>query len=146
MRKAFFQIENNPVFKGYSDGSKWNGFANPYFDLQTAKMVLAYYQNQDCEESREQWLEWELEKNPKVVDGKKLYCFGYGYIWHELEGDDLLTNLLGDWCDLVGETLDCSADEMVYGLKEDDKEREYKRKFLYRFIDLWDVEEERGKN
>ena len=46
----------------------------------------------------------------------------------------------------MGETLDCSADEMVYGLKEDDKEREYKRKFLYRFIDLWDVEEERGKN
>jgi len=145
MKKAFFQIENNPVFKGYSDGSKWNGFANPYFDLQTAKMVLAYYQNQDCEESREQWANWDLTPS-KTFEGIDLYYFGGGYIWFELEGDDLLTNLLGDWCDLVGETLDCSADEMVYGLKEDDKEREYKRKFLYRFIDLWDVEEERGKN
>ena len=146
MKKALFQIENDPVFKGYSDGTKWNGFANPYFDLQTAKMVLAYYQNQDCEESREQWLGWELEKNPKVFNGKKLYGFGYGYIWHSLEADDLLTNLLQDWCDIEGETLDCSADEMVYGIAEDDKYGKYKRKFLYRFIDLWDVAEDRGKN
>ena len=137
-------MEDDQVFKGYSDGSKWNGFANPYFDFQTAKTVLAYYQNQPCIESRESWLEWEVK--PTNVDGKELYSFGFGYAWHQLEGDDLLTNLLGDWCDLVGETLDCSADEMVYGLKEDDKEREYKRKFLYRFIDLWDVAEDRGKN
>ena len=145
MKKALFQIESDPVFKGYSDGSKWNGFANPYFDLQTAKMVLAYYQNQDCEESREQWLEWELEKNPKVVDGKKLYGFGYGYIWHELEGDDLLTNLLGDWAEIEGEKV-ASADEMLCGLKEDDKNRKYKFDWLYAFINLWNVEEERGKN
>tara|TARA_B100001250_G_scaffold403180_1_gene417351 strand:+ start:223 stop:690 length:468 start_codon:yes stop_codon:yes gene_type:complete len=143
MKKALFQIENDPVFKGYSDGTKWNGSANPYFDLQTAKMVLAYYQNQDCEESREQWLEWELK--PLNIDGKELYSFGYGYCWHELEADNLLSNLLEDWCDIEGETLDCSADEMVYGIAEDDKYGEYKRKFLYSFIDLWDVAEDRDR-
>ena len=144
MRKAFFQIENDPVFKGYSDGSKWNGFANPYFDLQTAKMVLAYYQNQDCEESRDQWANWDLTPS-KTFEGIDLYYFGGGYIWFELEADNLLSNLLEDWCDIEGETLDCSADEMVYGIAEDDKYGEYKRKFLYSFIDLWDVAEDRDR-
>ena len=144
MRKAFFQIENDPVFKGYSDGSKWNGFANPYFDLQTAKMVLAYYQNQDCEESREQWANWDLTPS-KTFEGIDLYYFGGGYIWFELQANDLLTNLLGDWAEIEGEEV-ASADEMLCGLKEDDKNRKYKFDWLYAFINLWNVEEERGKN
>ena len=144
MKKAFFQIENDPVFKGYSDGTKWNGFANPYFDLQTAKMVLAYYQNQDCEESREQWANWDLTPS-KTFEGIDLYYFGGGYIWFELEGDDLLTNLLGDWAEIEGEEV-ASADEMLCSLKEDDKNRKYKFDWLYAFINLWNVEEERGKN
>ena len=74
-----------------------------------------------------------------------MYSFGYGYCWHELEADNLLSNLLEDWCDIEGETLDCSADEMVYGIAEDDKYGEYKRKFLYSFIDLWDVAEDRDR-
>ena len=144
MKKAFFQIENDPVFKGYSDGTKWNGFANPYFDLQTAKMVLACYQNQPCKESREQWENWDLTPS-KTFEGIDLYYFGGGYIWFELEGDDLLTNLLGDWAEIEGEEV-ASADEMLCGLKEDDKNRKYKFDWLYAFINLWNVEEERGKN
>ena len=144
MKKALFQIENDPVFKGYSDGTKWNGFANPYFDLQTAKMVLACYQNQPCKESREQWENWDLTPS-KTFEGIDLYYFGGGYIWFELEGADLLTNLLGDWAEIEGEEV-ASADEMLCGLKEDDKNRKYKFDWLYAFINLWNVEEERGKN
>ena len=144
MRKAFFQIENDPVFKGYSDGSKWNGFANPYFDLQTAKMVLAYYQNQDCEESRDQWANWDLTPS-KTFEGIDLYYFGGGYIWFELTSLDILSNLLEDWSEIEGEEV-ASADEMLCGLKEDDKNRKYKFDWLYAFINLWNVEEERGKN
>ena len=144
MKKALFQIENDPVFKGYSDGTKWNGFANPYFDLQTAKMVLACYQNQPCKESREQWENWDLTPS-KTFEGIDLYYFGGGYIWFELEGADLLTNLLGDWAEIEGEEV-ASADEMLCSLKEDDKNRKYKFDWLYAFINLWNVEEERGKN
>tara|TARA_R100000655_G_scaffold109093_1_gene162649 strand:- start:756 stop:1190 length:435 start_codon:yes stop_codon:yes gene_type:complete len=144
MKKAFFQIEDDQVFKGYSDGTKWNGFANPYFDLQTAKMVLACYQNQPCEESREQWENWDLTPS-KTFEGIDLYYFGGGYIWFELEVDDLLTNLLQDWSEIEGEEV-ASADEMLCGLKEDDKNRKYKFDWLYAFINLWNVEEERGKN
>ena len=146
MKKAFFQIENDPVFKGYSDGTKWNGFANPYFDLQTAKMVLAYYQNQDCEESRDQWANWDLTPS-KTFEGIDLYYFGGGYIWFELEADNLLSNLLEDWSEIEGEEV-ASADEMLMDLNHDDKNYDYKFSWLDNFIRLWDVTEqrERGKN
>ena len=146
MKKALFQIENDPVFKGYSDGTKWNGFANPYFDFQTAKMVLAYYQNQDCEESREQWANWDLTPS-KTFEGIDLYYFGGGFIWHELEADDLLTNLLLDWSEIEEEEVG-SADEMLLSLNHDDKNYDYKFSWLDNFIRLWDVTEqrERGKN
>ena len=145
MKKALFQIENDPVFKGYSDGTKWNGFANPYFDLQTAKMVLAYYQNQDCEESRDQWANWDLTPS-KTFEGIDLYYFGGGYIWFELQADDLLTNLLGDWAEIEGEEVG-SADDMLLSLNHDDKNYDYKFGWLDNFIRLWDVTEqrERGK-
>ena len=143
MKKALFQIENDPVFKGYSDGTKWNGFANPYFDLQTAKMVLAYYQNQDCEDSRDQWANWDLTPR-KTFEGIDLYYFGGGYIWFELTSLDLLEKLLGDWSEIEGEEVAC-AYEMMSGL-EDNYQRKYKFNWLSKFIDLWDHEEERGKN
>ena len=144
MKKALFQIGDDQVFKGYSDGSNWNGFANPYFDFQTAKMVLAYYQNQPCIETRESWLEWELK--PLNIDGKELYPFGYGYCWHELEADNLLSNLLEDWSEIEGEKV-ASADEMLMELNHDDKNYDYKFSWLDNFIRLWDVTEqrERGK-
>ena len=146
MKKALFQIENDPVFKGYSDGTKWNGFANPYFDLQTAKMVLAYYQNQDCEDSRDQWANWDLTPS-KTFEGIDLYYFGGGYIWFELEADNLLSNLLEDWSEIEGEEV-ASADEMLMDLNHDDKNYDYKFSWLDNFIRLWDVTEqrERGKN
>ena len=49
-----FQIEDDKIFQGFSDGSTWNGWSNPYFTLEVAKEVLEYYQNQSCEESKKQ--------------------------------------------------------------------------------------------
>ena len=140
MRKAFFQIENDPVFKGYSDGSKWNGFANPYFDLQTAKMVLAYYQNQDCEESREQWANWDLTPS-KTFEGIDLYYFGGGYIWFELEGTDFLSNYLYEWINKEG-LEQASADDLLYGSSSEELNA-YQTLWLKNYIKLWDVEEQK---
>ena len=140
MRKALFQIENDPVFKGYSDGSKWNGFANPYFDLQTAKMVLAYYQNQDCEESREQWANWDLTPS-KTFEGIDLYYFGGGYIWFELEGTDFLSNYLYEWINKEG-LEQASADDLLYGSSSEELNA-YQTLWLKNYIKLWDVEEQK---
>ena len=140
MRKAFFQIENDPVFKGYSDGSKWNGFANPYFDLQTAKMVLAYYQNQDCEESRDQWANWDLTPS-KTFEGIDLYYFGGGYIWFELEGTDFLSNYLYEWINKEG-LEQASADDLLYGSSSEELNA-YQTLWLKNYIKLWDIEEQK---
>ena len=61
MKLTKFQIEDDKIFQGFSDGSTWNGWSNPYFTLEVAKEVLNYYQNQSCVESREQWKEFKLE-------------------------------------------------------------------------------------
>ena len=87
MKLTKFQIEDDKIFQGFSDGSTWNGWSNPYFTLEVAKEVLNYYQNQPCIESREQWKEWKL-KVDKTFMGIDLYYFGGGYIWSEVTKED----------------------------------------------------------
>ena len=65
MKLTKFQIEDDKIFQGFSDGSTWNGWSNPYFTLEVAKEVLNYYQNQECIESRESWLNWDLKVDMK---------------------------------------------------------------------------------
>ena len=84
MKKTRFQIEEDPIFEGFTDGSKWNGWSNPYFTLKEAKKVLNHYQNQECEESREQWKDWPLDKPSMTYQGIDLYYFGGGYVWSEV--------------------------------------------------------------
>tara|TARA_B100000424_G_scaffold171826_1_gene132478 strand:- start:378 stop:746 length:369 start_codon:yes stop_codon:yes gene_type:complete len=87
MKLTKFQIEDDKIFQGFSDGSTWNGWSNPYFTLEVAKEVLEYYQNQSNEESREQWINWKLEVD-KTFMGIDLYYFGGGYIWSEVTKED----------------------------------------------------------
>ena len=87
MKLTKFQIEDDKIFQGFSDGTTCNGWSNPYFTLEVAKEVLEYYQNQSCEESRQQWLDWKLEVD-KTFMGIDLYYFGGGYIWSEVTEED----------------------------------------------------------
>ena len=43
MKLTKFQIEDDKIFQGFSDGSTWNGWNNPYFTLEVAKDVLNYF-------------------------------------------------------------------------------------------------------
>ena len=105
MKLTKFQINEDPIFEGFSDGSTWNGFSNPYFTLEVAKEVLNYYRNQPCVESREQWIEWDL-KVDKTFMGIDLYCFGFGYCWTEITKEEL------DRIDLINKVVDiCKKDD-----------------------------------
>ena len=105
MKLTKFQIEDDKIFQGFSDGSNWNGWSNPYFTLEIAKEVLSYYQNQPCIESREQWLEWKL-KVDKTFMGIDLYCFGFGYCWSEVTKEEL------ERIDLINKVIDnCKKDD-----------------------------------
>ena len=105
MKLTKFQIEDDKIFQGFSDGSTWNGWSNPYFTLEVAKEVLNYYQNQECIESRESWLNWDL-KVDKTFMGIDLYCFGFGYCWSEVTKEEL------ERIDLVNRVIDnCKKDD-----------------------------------
>jgi len=96
MRKTRFSIANestDPIFVGYTDGTKWNGFENPYFTLEVAQQVLKHYQNQPCEESREQWIDWDLTPSTNF-DGQDLYFFGGGFVWKEDDTQEQLEEIL----------------------------------------------------
>ena len=105
MKLTKFQIEDDKIFEGFSDDSNWNGWSNPYFTLEVAKEVLNYYQNQECIESRESWLNWDL-KVDKTFMGIDLYCFGFGYCWSEVTKEEL------ERIDLVNKVIDnCKKDD-----------------------------------
>ncbi len=108
MKLTKFQIEDDKIFQGFSDGSTWNGWSNPYFTLEVAKEVLEYYQNQSCEESRQQWLNWQNGelKPSKQFMGIDLYFFGNGYIWSEVTEEELQR------IDLINKVIDnCKKDD-----------------------------------
>ena len=105
MKLTKFQINEDPIFEGFSDGSNWNGWKNPYFTLEVAKEVLKFYQNQECLESRESWLNWDLKPSKKYM-GIELYCFGYGFCWDEVTKED------EERIDLINKVIDiCKKDD-----------------------------------
>ena len=117
MKLTKFQIEDDKIFQGFSDGSTWNGWSNPYFTLEVAKEVLNYYQNQPCLESREQWLEWKLEVDKQFM-GIDLYCFGFGYCWSEVTKEEL------ERIDLINKVIDnCKKDDEY--LRDKDTEKKF---------------------
>ena len=105
MKLTKFQIEEDKIFEGFSDGSTWNGWENPYFTLEVAKDVLNYYRNHSNEESKEQWLNWDLKPSKKYM-GIDLYFFGGGYIWSEVTKEEL------ERIDLINKVIDiCKKDD-----------------------------------
>ena len=105
MKLTKFQINEDPIFQGFSDGSNWNGWKNPYFTLEVAKEVLNYYQNQECIESRESWLNWDLTQSKQFM-GIDLYCFGFGFCWDEVTKEE------EERIDLINKVIDnCKKDD-----------------------------------
>ena len=105
MKLTKFQIEDDKIFQGFSDGSTWNGWSNPYFTLEVAKEVLKYYRNHSNEESREEWINWKLEVD-KTFMGIDLYYFGGGIIWSEVTKEEL------ERIDLVNKVIEnCKKDD-----------------------------------
>ena len=39
MFKSKFQIEDGPIYEGYTNGNHWNGWACPYFTRQIAEQI-----------------------------------------------------------------------------------------------------------
>lgn len=99
MRKSLFQINDGPIYMGYTSGALWNGWATPYFTLEEAQKIqtsiprLLYDVNKD-----EFRIKYDGDDEPYIwkgediqtVDGiKHLYGIGaYSHIWDELGSDE----------------------------------------------------------
>jgi hypothetical protein len=104
MRKTLFQINDGPIYMGYTSGARWNGWATPYFQLEEAQKLQAEWsQSEDltivydvtkdafvCKyEDDDQPYIWEGE-DIQTEDGiKHLYGIGaYSHIWDDLDDYD----------------------------------------------------------
>ena len=104
MRKSLFQINEGPVYIGYTNGYLWNGWATPYFTYEEAERLQAEINQRDdmrmFYESRADKFYWQHEDDDEpyvwkgediqTVDGiKHLYGIGaYSHIWDELGDED----------------------------------------------------------
>ena len=104
MKKALFQINEGPIYMGYTSGARWNGWATPYFTLEEAQKLQAewnigedlsilYDVTKDAfvckyEDDDEPYV-WEGE-DIQTEDGiKHLYGIGaYSHIWDDLGDED----------------------------------------------------------
>jgi hypothetical protein len=104
MRKSLFQIDDGPVYIGYTSGVRWNGWATPYFTYEEAQKLQAEI-NQcegmrmfyDCSADRFYW-QHEDDDEPYIWEGediqtedgiKHLYGIGaYSHIWDELGSEE----------------------------------------------------------
>ena len=43
MKKALFQINDGPIYMGYTSGARWNGWATPYFTFEEAQKLQAEF-------------------------------------------------------------------------------------------------------
>ena len=104
MKKMLFQINEGPIYMGYTSGARWNGWATPYFTLEEAQKLQAEF-NQDVESpmlydvSRDAFiLKYEDDDEPYIWEGediatedgiKHLYGIGaYSHIWDDLGDED----------------------------------------------------------
>jgi hypothetical protein len=103
LKKALFYIDGGPVYTGYTNGDRWNGWATPYFTLEEAQKVQAdfsqgvdfpmlYDVNKDefrIKYDDDEPYIWRGE-DIQTEDGiKHLYGIGsYSHIWDEVDSDD----------------------------------------------------------
>ena len=107
MFRKGFQLDGiEEVFFGYTDGSLWNGFENPWFDKNTTIRILnaikreegysweydqqnnsfrIFFEEYDgLEASDNKVEEWVEDLVPHDIDDKILYCWGWGWCWYEV--------------------------------------------------------------
>ena len=106
MHKDVFTIDNSTSFIGYTDGTLWNGWATPHFELSEARKLMTYYNEiVDDDETMtfdskadtfiisnyETWKGYDYQ----TEDGTKhLYDIGaYSWIWDTYSAHEVATML-----------------------------------------------------
>ena len=104
MRKSAFYIDGGFAYIGYTSGTRWNGWATPYFTLEEAQKLQADWNRETdfpmlYDVSKDEFrVKYDGDDEPYIwkgediqtVDGKlHLYGIGaYSHIWDEVDDDD----------------------------------------------------------
>ena len=98
-RMGRFLLEGSPTkFEGWTDGTLWNGWATPHFELETAKRVIKAIQSPKAsfDEKKDAFLTespdgeaevWQAEQI-QSADGKQIKGYPIGawsWCWDEVE-------------------------------------------------------------
>lgn len=89
MRNSIFSIDRGPKFPGITDGRLWNGWACPWFRLETMSEIARWVEDGindpieiDGERIFEVYETERIELETMVVDGVKYYQIS-GWCWDE---------------------------------------------------------------
>jgi hypothetical protein len=92
-KQGTFCIECGPQFQGITDGSLWNGWACPWFTLETMKAIQAWVNDGindpieiDGDKIFDVYINERIELARSVIDGVTYYSID-GWCWDE--GDQL---------------------------------------------------------
>lgn len=89
LKAAQFQMDHGdeelPILFGYYNPNDryWNGASNPYFDQANRDAWIAFSEIFYADYADPEIVERMKDIQPQWVDGKYLYYFGGGYLWHE---------------------------------------------------------------
>lgn len=97
MFKSKFQIEEGPIYEGYTKGNHWNGWACPYFTKEVADQIarevnadapdctMCYDKANDAFAYKGYMEEEVVIFKGEDIQGKHLYSIGaYSWIWDDL--------------------------------------------------------------
>lgn len=97
MRETKFQIEDGPIYEGYTKGNHWNGWACPYFTREVADQIarevnadapdctMCYDKANDAFAYKGYMEEEVVIFKGENIQGKHLYPIGaYSWIWDDL--------------------------------------------------------------
>jgi hypothetical protein len=81
---ATFLIEPDHEFKGFDNGTRWNGFACPLFDFETASKIAIAMSDGVYSTSVDAFIFDPNSEDPYYftgieIEGQKLYPIGGGY-------------------------------------------------------------------
>lgn len=104
LRQARFYLDSEPevIFRGYTEGDTWNGFACPYLEFSVAQEVARLYEEthggnwkakyiseEDTFRFHDPAYEEPEEFAPVKLSGdERLYAIGaYSWAWHEVDAE-----------------------------------------------------------
>lgn len=103
-RPGWFAIDGGRVYRGYTTGVKWNGWACPTFPLRTAFEVLSdsgyQYDSEPINGFVSVWLDSDPDYEPwaegvEIVHGQECLPIGAGsWIWDEFTPDEVARRFL----------------------------------------------------